>query len=94
MAPNTPQELRKFIAAAREHGQAMKRLPQSWKTPGSSKAETCGAPGERYESLCGVPVPAGKKTTTPAKDAFLYLQSFLTLATWTISLGSNLLLID
>jgi hypothetical protein len=47
-----------------------------------------GALGERYESLCGVAVPVGKKTTTPAKDAFLYLLSFLTLATWTISLGS------
>lgn len=32
-------------------------------------------------------LPRGKRTTTPAKDAFLYLLSFATLATWTIALG-------
>lgn len=33
-------------------------------------------------------IPPGRKTQTPAKDAFLYLLAFSTLATWTISLGS------
>lgn len=88
MAPNTPQELHKFIAAAKEQGASDEALATILENAGWPKAEIWGALGERYESLCGVAVPAGKKTTTPAKDAFLYLLSFLTLATWTISLGS------
>jgi hypothetical protein len=38
--------------------------------------------------LSGVKAPAGRKSTTPAKDAFFYLLSFATLATWTLAVGS------
>lgn len=88
MASNTPQELHKFITAAKEQGASDEALATILETAGWPKAEIWEALGERYESLSGVPIPPGKKTTTPAKDAFLYLLSFSTLATWTISLGS------
>ena len=88
MLLNTPQELQKFIAAAKEHGASDEAIAAILENAGWPKAEIWEALGERYESLSGIEVPTGKKTTTPAKDAFLYLLSFSTLATWTISLGS------
>jgi hypothetical protein len=88
MAPNSAQELREFIVAAKQHGASDEALAVILENAGWPKAEIWGVLGQRYESLSGLRIPAGKKTTTPAKDAFLYLLSFATLATWTISLGS------
>jgi Domain of unknown function (DUF5671) len=88
MAPNTSVELQKFISAAKEHGASDESLLGILENAGWPKAEVIGALGQRYEALTGVPLPRGKKTATPAKDAFLYLLSFSTLATWTIALGS------
>ena len=68
--------------------QAMNRLPLFWKTPAGQKPRSGERSAKRYQSLSGVPIPTGKKTSTPAKDAFLYLLAFSTLAIWTISLGS------
>ena len=45
---------------------------------------------EHFESRSGLQVPAFKRSGS-AKDAFLYLLSFSTLATWTIGLGSAML---
>src|SRR4029077_13182279 len=42
---------------------------------------------DNFENQSGVRVPAYKRSGS-AKDAFLYLLSFSTLATWTIGLGS------
>jgi Domain of unknown function (DUF5671) len=88
MAPNSSEDLNKFIAAAKERGASDESLAAILENAGWPKAEIWRAIGARYESLSGIAIPAGKKTTTPAKDAFLYLLSFSTLATWTISLGS------
>jgi Domain of unknown function (DUF5671) len=88
MAPNSSAELQKFISAAKEHGASDEALVGILENAGWPKTAIVGALGERYEALTGVRVPRGKKTTTPAKDAFLYLLSFMTLATWTFALGS------
>lgn len=88
MSPSTPAELQKFIATAREHGASDEALLGILENAGWPKSEIWAALGERYEALCGLRIPPGKKSTTPAKDAFLYLLSFATLATWTIALGS------
>jgi hypothetical protein len=88
MASNTSEDLHKFIGAAKEHGASDESLAAILENSGWPKTEIWEALGQRYESLSGVPIPAGRKTATPAKDAFLYLLSFSTLATWTISLGS------
>lgn len=81
-------ELQKFITSAKEHGAADDALAAILENAGWPKSEIWTALGDHYESLTGVHIPPGKKTTTPAKDAFLYLLSFSTLAAWTISLGS------
>jgi len=88
MAPNTSVELQKFISAAKEHGASDESLLGILENAGWPKAEVIGALGQRYEALTGIALPRGRKTATPAKDAFLYLLSFSTLATWTIALGS------
>lgn len=88
MSPSASPELHNFIAAAKEHGASDESLVEILENEGWPKSEVLAALGERYESLCGVQIPPGRKTITPAKDAFLYLLSFATLATWTISLGS------
>jgi hypothetical protein len=88
MTPDPSPELHKFIAAAKEHGASDESLIGVLENAGWPKAEIVAALAARYESLTGIAVPQGKRSTTPAKDAFLYLLSFLTLATWTISCGS------
>ncbi len=88
MPPTSSQHLQEFIAAAKEHGASDESVVAIMENAGWPKEEIWGALGHRYESLSGVPIPLRKKTATPAKDAFLYLLSFSTLATWTISLGS------
>jgi hypothetical protein len=88
MTPGPSPELQKFIAAVKEHGASDESLVGILENAGWPKAEILAALAARYESLTGISVPQGKRSTTPAKDAFLYLLSFLTLATWTISLGS------
>ena len=87
MAPNSPAELRPFISAAKEHGASDESIVGILENAGWPKTQILEALGERYESLTGVKIPRGKRTTTPAKDAFLYLLSFATLATWTTALG-------
>ena len=48
-----------------------------------------------YEQVVGVEIPRRRNAGTAAKDAFLYLLSFSTLATWTIAMVSPALtLID
>jgi len=88
MALNRSPELVRFVAAAKEKGASDETLVAILENAGWPRAEVWGVLGERYESLTGVQIPPGRKSTTPAKDAFLYLLAFSTLATWTISLGS------
>jgi len=88
MAGNHLPELHKFISAAKDQGASDESLVAILENAGWPRDKILRALGERYESLSGVPVPHGRRITTPAKDAFLYLLSFSTLATWTISLGS------
>jgi hypothetical protein len=88
MSPNSSPEIQKFISAAKEHGASDESLVSILENAGWPKSEILAALGERYESLSGIQIPHGKRSMTPAKDAFLYLLSFATLATWTISLGS------
>jgi hypothetical protein len=73
MPPNSAPGLHKFIAAAKEHVASDESLGAVLENSGWPKTEIWRALGERYESLSGVPIPTGKKTSTPAKDAFLYL---------------------
>jgi hypothetical protein len=81
-------ELQEFVAAAKEKGASDETVVGMLEGAGWSRGEIWRALGRHYESLTQLQVPSGKKSTTPAKDAFLYLFSFSTLATWTFALGS------
>lgn len=86
--PQTPAEVLHFIAAAKEKGASDEAIVGMLESEGWPRAEVWKILTSYYESLTGVQAPVGRKSTTPAKDAFLYLLSFSTLATWTLSLGS------
>jgi len=83
-----PAEVLRFISAAKEKGASDEAIVGMLESEGWPRPEIWRILTGYYESLTGVPAPVGRKSTTPAKDAFLYLLSFSTLATWTLALGS------
>lgn len=88
MTHTSPPEVLSFIAAAKEKGASDEAIVGMLESEGWPKAEIWRVLTRHYESLSGVKAPVGRKSATPAKDAFLYLLAFSTLATWTLSLGS------
>ena len=88
MTHTPPPEVLSFITAAKEKGASDEAIVGMLESEGWPRPEIWRVLTRYYESLSGVKAPAGRKSTTPAKDAFLYLLSFATLATWTISIGS------
>jgi len=88
MIPNSSADLQEFIRVAKEHGAGDESLVGILENAGWSKNLIFQALGERYESLTGIRIPLGKKTTTKAKDAFLYWLSMVLLITWTFALGA------
>jgi len=83
-----PAEVTRFIAAAKEKGASDEGIVEMLESSGWPREEIWKSLTGYYESLTGVTAPPGRKSLTPAKDAFLYLLAFSTLATWTIALGS------
>src|SRR5260221_4223862 len=88
MTHSPPAEVLSFITAAKEKGASYEAILGMLESEGWPRAEIWRILTRHYESLSGVKVPVGRKSTTPAKDAFLYLLAFSTLATWTIATGS------
>lgn len=86
--PQSPADVMRFIAAAKEKGASDEAIVEMLESTGWPRTEIWKSLTSYYESLTGVAAPVGRKSTTPAKDAFLYLLAFSTLATWTIALGS------
>jgi Domain of unknown function (DUF5671) len=85
MAADNP--LREFFEAAKQRGTADETLVGLLRGRGWSDEAVYHALADDYESRSGIKVPVYKPSGS-AKDAFLYLVSFSTLATWTIALGS------
>src|SRR5579884_733101 len=80
-----------FIEAARAHGASDDVLVGLLERRGWPRKEIYRAFGALYERLTGLEIPArGARAAESARDAFLYLLSFGTLATWTCGLGSLL----
>src|SRR5688572_2469721 len=71
-------------------GASDRLLTDLLKTGGWSDKEIFAAFREYYEQTTGIPVPVRRVAGESARDAFLYLIAFATLATWTINLGSLL----
>ena len=87
MQNNVTGTLQEFVEVAKEKGASDEFLcalliRQGW--PANDVYETLG---QYWQRLTGVSIPARGGTGESARDAFLYLLSFSTLATWTTSLG-------
>jgi hypothetical protein len=81
------EALYKFLDTARGQGATDETLVGLLRGRGWPEEDVYRALADHYEARGGVAVPAYKRSGS-AKDAFLYLLSFSTLATWTIGLGS------
>jgi len=88
MTHTPPPEVLSFITAAKEKGASDEAIVGMLESEGWPRPEIWRVLTRYYESLSGVKAPPGRKSTTPAKDAFFYLLSFATLATWTFAVGS------
>jgi hypothetical protein len=81
-------ELQPFIDAAKERGAADSFLAELLTRGGWPPADVYGALGAWWSRTTGVAVPQRRGSAENARDAFLYLLAFSTLATWASALGS------
>ncbi len=84
---NPASQLQEFLDAARRQGATDEILVGLLRGRGWPEEDVYRALADNYESRSGSQIPVYKRSGS-AKDAFLYLLSFSTLATWTIGLGS------
>jgi hypothetical protein len=79
-------ELQKFLEATKNQGATEEAVVSLLRGRGWPEEEVRRALADHYEAQSGVRIPIYKRSGS-AKDAFLYLVSFATLATWTYGLG-------
>jgi hypothetical protein len=85
------ENLDSFIEAAKGKGASDEFLVSMLREQGWPAKEIYAALRRRYESVTGLALPAhGGGAGESARDAFLYLLVYATLATWTTALGSLL----
>ena len=83
------ENLLRFIEASKAAGAADGFLVELLRGQGWADEDIYAAFGRYYQVRTGLAVPPrGHSAGEAARDAFLYLLSFATLATWTIALGS------
>lgn len=78
-----------FLAEGKRQGTSDETLVALLRGRGWSEEDAYRALADHYEKSTGLQVPAYKRAGS-AKDAFLYLLSFSTLATWIFGVGSIL----
>jgi hypothetical protein len=83
-------ELTNFMEAAKAKGISDEFLTALLTNQGWPKDEVFAALGGYWERAAGVAVPQRAGRGESSRDAFLYLLSFATLATWACALGSML----
>ncbi len=81
-------DLQPFIDAAKERGAGDEFLASLLTRRGWPSADVYQALGDWWERTTGVAVPGRRGAAENARDAFLYLLAFSTLATWACALGS------
>jgi hypothetical protein len=86
-AMNPTSDVQQFIDSARAQGATDEVIIALLRGRGWPPEDVYRALADHFEGRSGLAVPAYKRSGS-AKDAFLYLLSFATLATWTIGLGS------
>jgi hypothetical protein len=79
--------LKQFLDAAKSKGTTTETIVGLLRGRGWPEEELYRVLADHFESSNGIEIPPYKRSGS-AKDAFLYLLSFSTLATWTIGLGS------
>ena len=86
----TPRsDVQEFFESARSHGATDEVIVALLRGRGWPEEDVYRALADNFEARSGFPVPAYKRSGS-AKDAFLYLLSFATLATWAVGLGQVL----
>jgi Domain of unknown function (DUF5671) len=88
-ALSSPSDLKKFLDSARNQGASDETLASLLRGREWPQEDVHRALADDFENRTGIGIPNYKKSGS-AKDAFLYLFCFATLATWTIALGSIL----
>jgi hypothetical protein len=81
-------ELQPFIDAAKERGAADEFLASLLTHSGWPASDVYNALGDWWQRATGVAAPTRRRAAESARDAFLYLLAFSTLATWAGALGS------
>lgn len=81
-------ELQPFIDAAKTQGAGDEFLATLLTRRGWSPNDVYTALGDWWSRATGVEIPARRSAAENARDAFLYLLAFSTLATWACALGS------
>jgi Domain of unknown function (DUF5671) len=81
-------ELQTFIGAAKQRGAGDDFLASLLVHRGWPAGDVYAALAEWWERDTGVMVPMRRRGVENARDAFLYLLAFSTLATWAFALGS------
>jgi hypothetical protein len=79
--------LQEFLDAAKRQGATDEHLVGLLRGRGWPEEDVYRALADHYESQSSLQVPVYRRSGS-AKDAFLYLLSFATLATWTLGAGS------
>jgi hypothetical protein len=90
MANESSLKLFEFVTAAKNKGASDDFLASFLARRGWAQDDVYAALGKYWESVTGLTVPDRTATGESARDAFLYLLSFSTLATWATALGSML----
>jgi len=83
-------KLSDFIEASKAKGASDSFLADLLVHRGWPQADVYAALGKYWQRTTGLPIPERVTGGESARDAFLYLLSFSTLATWTSALGSML----
>ncbi len=84
---NARNDVQQFIDSARAQGATDEVIVELLRGRGWPQVDVYRELADHFEGRSGLSIPAYKRSGS-AKDAFLYLLSFATLATWTIGLGS------
>ncbi|MFC5861571.1 DUF5671 domain-containing protein [Acidicapsa dinghuensis] len=82
------QTILRYVSGALDAGVPYDAVVGMLRARGWRDREIYKALGVRYSDVTGMQVPLRASPAAGAKDAFLYLLAFSTLATWTIASGS------
>lgn len=84
------EQLAAFIAASKSKGVSDESVAVLLLRRGWSRDDVFGAIGAYWEDVTGLAIPERGGRGESARDGFLYLLAFLTLAVWNSALGSML----